>query len=895
MVTINKGALARIVRPDILRKKGVGYIVDQRGNQAKLEYRSTVFSKFPYVSETKIAFLNDIETLKDPLRLLEEGKFDDAWRFDLKQKAAYLVIVNRGGQLSNARTDLLPHQVFAANRVVSSPTRRFLLADEVGLGKTIEAGLVYYALKQRNQANRTLIITPAGLTIQWQEEMKDKFDEDFLVLKYDFLDANPRIWDLHDRCIASIDTLKRGDHKRKLLECQKWDMIIFDEAHKLSAKEYGEKTERTQNFQLANDLKDYASNLLLLTATPHQGDDSKFRNLLSLLYPSIQYPGESYLLGDGEGIRMEDVIIRNRKVEAIDAEGRPIFKGKETHPIRVPLLENGEKQFHRALTKYLIEGYGIADQDPTDPKRRAIGFVMTTFQKLAASSSTAIKKALTKRKQNLEGQLEPQEEVEYDARCEGEYETREVAKHAEPFIKNEIKLLEDLISLPVPDDAKKGELLRLSDALLKANKEEKLLIFTEYLNTQDYLKEVLEQKYGHGSVVIIRGQGMNLESKRKSQAEFRDNPRVRFLISTEAGGEGINLHYSCHIVVNYDLPWNPMRLDQRIGRLYRYGQDEVVQAYNFQNAGTIEDKVRAYLEQKMDRVSRALAPITGEDPEEIKSGLLGQMEEFINYAQIYRTAMKPGGIGISQKQIDEGIERAKEAYKIAFGALFKHDISRFNRDKYETEVKSPLTLEDLKEFVRLFVRNHKREFRRDKSGHYEFLTPDILKKHNPNLKKRYTNITFSREKASKVGYLDFIAFGHPVMEAIVEVAGDYDFGGLSAMRTITSETLKGFEGIQFNFVVKRVQILKDDEEVSFEIVPIMLDTQYRYNHSASEEALLRYGSARKTPSDQLEFAQSMDIQKAYEIARKQLEELLGSSMPWEEDITLLNVAWVAFV
>ena len=267
-VAINqvKGKMARIRTPDVLRKKGVGYVVEQRGNQVKLEFYPTIFSKPPYTTESKIALINDVEILKPPLERLKNLEFDEPWRFDLKQKAAHLKIENRGGQLSNSRTDLLPHQIFTAYKVVSSPTKRFLLADEVGLGKTIEAGLIFYALRQRGDAERTLIITPAGLARQWQEEMEDKFGIIFLVLKEDFLDKNPRIWDIHNLAIASIDTLKRENHKKGLLECQKWQLIVFDEAHKLSAKAFGDKIERTQNYKLALDLKDHTDNLLLLTA-----------------------------------------------------------------------------------------------------------------------------------------------------------------------------------------------------------------------------------------------------------------------------------------------------------------------------------------------------------------------------------------------------------------------------------------------------------------------------------------------------------------------------------------------------------------------------------------------------------------------------------------------------
>ena len=888
-----KGRLARIKTPDVLRKKGVGYIVEQRGNQVKLEFYPTIFSKPPYTTESKIALIDDIEILKPPLELLKNREFDEPWRFDLKQKAAHLKIENRGGQLSNSRTDLLPHQIFTAYKVVSSPAKRFLLADEVGLGKTIEAGLIFYALKQRGEAERTLIITPAGLARQWQEEMEDKFGITFLVLKEDFLDKNPRIWDIHNLAIASIDTLKRENHKKSLLECIRWQLIVFDEAHKLSAKAFGDKVERTQNYRLALDLKDHTDSLLLLTATPHQGDESKFRNLLGLLSPKVVFSTDQTTLPPG-AISFKDIIIRNRKLDVADNQGMPVFKGKDTYPKKVEMYKE-EKIFHSALLHYLEEGYGLAEQDPLNPVNRAIGFVMTTFQKLAASSTEAIMNALIKRRDNLQHAIQATAQVpEYDARFEGEYEERKTEIEAlKPFIKDEIKLLDRLINhaRAVPDDAKAEELLEI----IESSNGEKILIFTEYIATQKYILKRLEAKFGRGTTAFIRGQDMDFYARKMNIAEFRDNPRVRFLVSTEAGGEGINLQF-CHIVVNYDIPWNPMRLEQRVGRVYRYGQDKRVVVYNLQNAGTIEDKVRSYLEEKMDRAAKTLSQVTGEDYEEIKSGLLGQIDETldVSYDELYKKALRKGGLEWSKEQIDRGIEKAKNAWGLAYNSLFKYDISRFNPNSYQSEVQSLFNLKDLQEFVERFIRNNRREIKRDDKGHLEFLTPEILR--GLELKERYCKVTFSRDDATKSTdpELEFVAFGHPLFEAIVETCGSYDFGGLATIRAVPSKKFKGLKGIQFNFIVRQVQMTPRAEETTFQIFPIFIDTSYSYNASATSEALIEYSHPK--PSEEIfEFATSVDVDKCYAIARKCLQELCGEQMPWEENIALLNAAWLIFV
>src|SRR5262245_59445939 len=266
---------------------GVGRIRQIKKGIARVEYPPSVFMSPPYEWHAKLHPLAELEKVDTPLDRAARGQWDPAWRFELKMLAARLLTGNKGGQLSNARTEILPHQIFTAHRVVSSPRRRFLLADEVGLGKTIEAGMIWQALHQRGQAKRTLIVTPAGLTTQWQEEMQDKFGAVFEIFGRDFNSVNPRIWEYRATAIASLDRIKRPEHKRILLENRKWDLIIFDEAHRLSALDYASgKVEKTLNYRLAEEIrhKHYSEAFLLLTATPHQGEENhcRFKNLLAL-------------------------------------------------------------------------------------------------------------------------------------------------------------------------------------------------------------------------------------------------------------------------------------------------------------------------------------------------------------------------------------------------------------------------------------------------------------------------------------------------------------------------------------------------------------------------------------------------------------------------------------
>ena len=444
-----EGDLVRSIN-ELYKGYGIGLIQKVRGAQAKVEFNPSVFMPPPYGSENKILQLAEIERVDTPLQRVANGQWDEPWRFELKMLAARFLTGNKGGQLSNARTEILPHQIFAAHRVVSSPRRRFLLADEVGLGKTIEAGMIWQALMQRGQAKRTLIITPAGLTTQWQEEMQDKFDAFFEVFGRDFQAINPRVWDLKATAIASIDTLKRTEHKRVLLENRRWDLIIFDEAHRLSAMDYSSgKTEKTHNYRLAEEVshKQYSDALLLLTATPHQGEEnhSRFKNLLRLLEENCNFTGlEEQGLFSGDGVQFTELCIRTPKKDVTDANGRNVFKGRQTHRLTFKMYAD-EDRFYTAVSEYIRDGYQMLERVNDPLRRRAAGFLLTTFQKLNASSTASIKSALTKRLARLQGQLkdlpehaDEDDESLVDERYEGEIEERAVLKDDTAILKDEI-------------------------------------------------------------------------------------------------------------------------------------------------------------------------------------------------------------------------------------------------------------------------------------------------------------------------------------------------------------------------------------------------------------------------------------------------------------------------
>lgn len=876
-------------------ENGIGVVQAVRPQQAKVEFRPTVFSKPPFLTVSRTLGMGELRPVKPPQQRMRDGEFDASWRFHLRTQAARLLVCNRDGQLGNARTDLLPHQISVAHKVVSSPRRRYLIADEVGLGKTVETGMILYALRQRGQANRVLIVPPAGLTLQWQEEMEDKFDLKFAVYREDV--NGPLAFDQMDYLIASVDTLKldrplkrgRGDgHKTLLLGSRDWDVIIFDEAHKLSAKTWSEKKkDKTLNYRLAEDLQDRCKALILLTATPHQGDESKFQNLVSLLSPHVTFE-ESGPASNGNGsVPFTDLILRNRKSRVTDADGKPIFKGMDIHPVRVSLLDNGEQVFHTRLESYLRDGYGFADQDPRDTKHKAIGFVMTTFQKLAASSTKAIKKALESRVTSLQAtahKKEKRNEAEYDARHEGEFETREAGEVREAFIQTEVTMLEGLLELDVPEDAKENELRKVIESVSTDTPDQPVLIFTEYLATQDFIVELLEKTYGEGCTRVIRG-GMSISEKRRSISDFRDNPHVRFLVSTEAGGEGINLQFA-HVMINYDLPWNPFRLAQRYGRLYRYGQDKRVQVFNFQNAGTIEDKVRQYLEDKTSTAAERLSGVTGETPTEIEEGLLGLFEEHLNYEKIYRDGLAKGNIKPSQKEIDAAVRKAEKAYEIAYANLFSKDIAPFNPDRFKREVQSPLTLEDVKAFVLEFVRREGRRVTEPDDDMFEFLSPESLRG-VPGLKPRYEKVTFNRTTAIRNSEAEFMAIGHPFTDAAIQYCGSADFGGLAGSQVIEEPHALSGSGALFHFTVKMTKEISRNESTFFEFVPVFV---YDDGTVAPKEAVQKIVSElanARTPSRQIRSPVRV-AEELFEKAKDQALEDYAQHEIWDDDVFCLD-------
>ena len=506
----------------------------------------------------------------------------------------------------------LPHQLYALNRAMGHDRIRYLLADEVGLGKTIEAGLILRELKLRGLAKRILVVAPKGLVRQWQAEMSLHFGEKFHFMEPAEMAAfrqwrseEDNLWQLHDQMICSLDSVKpmearRGWNREQVAAYNRerfedlisagWDIVIIDEAHRL-----GGSTEQVARYKLGAALAEASPYLLLLSATPHQGKTDQFLRLMQLL-DRESFPYEGSITQD----RVRPFVIRTEKRVSIDADGQPLFKPRQTklYAVAWTSRHGPQRQLYEAVTDYVKHGYNQA----LASKQRHISFLMILMQRLVTSSTAAIRNTLEKRLAVLEletpqrvalfesledeewGELDGQAQVEIALQASGW--TQERAE-----VERLLILARDTESAGT--DAKAEALLEL---IYKLQQEEgdpelKVLVFTEFVPTQSMLANLLE---GRGFSVVLLNGSMDLDQRAKTQHAFSREARI--LVSTDAGGEGLNLQF-CHVVVNFDMPWNPMRLEQRIGRVDRIGQRHVVRAVNFVLDETVEHRVRQVLEE----------------------------------------------------------------------------------------------------------------------------------------------------------------------------------------------------------------------------------------------------------------------------------------------------------
>ena len=520
--------------------------------------------------------------------------------------------------MSVSKVDPLPHQIEAVyGHALKKPRIRFMLAHDPGAGKTIMAGLIIKEMKMRGAARRVLVVVPGQLREQWRWELKDKFDEDFTVVDRERFVASGGVgaWD-GDQLITSIDFAKRDDILRSLEEAS-FDMVIVDEAHKMSAYSYGRSTAKTKRYRLGETLSRTGMHMLFLTATPHKGDAQNFRLLLDLLEPGF-FAGEGMI---EESVKDQDnpLFLRRAKEDMVSFDGTPLFVPRmvSTPDVR---LSRQEKTLYNAMSRYVKDQYNLATRSV---KGHNITFALIILQRRFASSVFALVKSLRRRMYKLE-QIESaaamaiqdgatSDDARYQERVDdmSEEERWEEEKKWELFtaaqnkeeLRQEIEAIGALVSKAEKIVGKETKLVQLKatmSELDRAHPDEKVLVFTESRETLDYLVGNL-RSWGY-PVNTIHG-SMSPTERKEAEYVFRDKTRV--MVATEAAGEGINLQF-CHLMVNYDLPWNPNRLEQRMGRIHRYGQNRPVHVFNLVAADTREGEIMLRLFEKLQEIKEAM-------------------------------------------------------------------------------------------------------------------------------------------------------------------------------------------------------------------------------------------------------------------------------------------------
>ncbi len=540
----------------------------------------------------------------------------------------------------------LPHQIEAVyEKMLPQPRLRFLLADDPGAGKTIMAGLYIKEMKLRNAIEKILIIVPAALRIQWQDELLRFFNEYFIVVDAE-LDRHQavNIWQKENQIITSLDYAKQEGVRERVWQ-QDWDLVITDEAHKCSAytkrrSDRSPEAEKTKRYQLVDKLSFKPNHFLFLTATPHYGDDDRFCHFLRLLDPDVFPEPQKFQreTGDIKKLVFPDKnnpwILRRLKEDLCDLNGRPLFTKR--HSTTVPFeLSLEEYELYEAVTDYLNSFLAIRGAGRV---RQSIALTRAVFQRRLASSTFAIYESLRRRSQKQRDFLEELESLSPRERIralerrrgvavdeemdEGDLDEQDKDKLLDEFtaaleideLKEEIASLKDLVERAkrVYEQAPDTKLRALKDCLERAEFSElrdgrgKLLIFTEHRDTLSYIKRQIET-WGF-STCEIHG-GMDVHQRKKAQEDFRTTAQI--CVATEAAGEGINLQF-CHLIINYDIPWNPARLEQRMGRIHRIGQKRDVYVFNFvaekavNGKPIIEGKVLKTLLDKLERMKEAL-------------------------------------------------------------------------------------------------------------------------------------------------------------------------------------------------------------------------------------------------------------------------------------------------
>lgn len=749
---------------------------------------ATVVVRFDHgIEECERADLTVIRSISDAV---DAAEWDSPLAVANRALASAIVSVNDSwGVFSRSRIALLPHQLWVCRRVLSAWPTRWLVADDVGLGKTIEAGLILWPLLSKGVVRRFLIVCPASLVEQWQYRLRTMFDIRVAQYVTEADSERSDFWATHNYVAASLETMRldhRGRHQR-LFDSPSWDLLIVDEAHHVNAVEEAGPTLGYKLVQRLVDEKKVTS-MIFFTGTPHRGKNFGFLALLRLLRADLFNPREPLAR---QLPFLREVVIRNNKQSVTDLRGQRLFQApsvtSETYE-----YSPEEARFYNMLTDFILTGKAYASTLGASDRRLVI-LVLITMQKLASSSVAAIRRALRGRLDRLVAQKQQLDEVKQRlAQLQTEYSKLETSGRDDELsrLEEEIVSLTSGARLIEDEEPRLRELLSAAEAVRRETKIERILslvasqfagrsvlFFTEYKATQSLLISQLIGRFGDGCVAFINGderadevigrdgQARTFRESREDAAEQFNAGQVRFLVSTEAGGEGIDLQERCHSLVHVDLPWNPMRLHQRVGRLNRYGQTQRVDVITLRNPATVEAQIWDRLNEKIGNIMLAFGHVM-EEPEDLLQMVLGMTSPGL-FRELFAEA--PGvpteslATWFNQKTATFGGRDVIATVKEIVG-----NCTRFDYQAVGGEV-PPVDLPDLRPFVEGMLVQNRRRPRREQDGSLTFRTPEAWLR-EVGVRSTYEGLVFDRGVRGKDAVQRVVGVGHKVVDEALKQA-----------------------------------------------------------------------------------------------------------------------------
>ena len=747
---------------------------------------------------------NTLDRLRSHEDCLANGEWDPTPQVVTRALAHAIVSVNDAwGVFSRSRIALLPHQLWVCRRVLSRWPARWLVADDVGLGKTIEAGLILWPVLSRGLVRRLLILCPASLVEQWQYRLRTMFD--IRVARYT-TEADTKhsdFWNTHSLVVASLETVRldRENRHGRLLESDPWDLLLVDEAHHVNADEGAGPT---LAYQLTERLVESrkVNSIVFFTGTPHRGKDFGFLSLLRLLRPDLFDPRKPLQSQLGN---LRETVIRNNKQNVTDLHGNRLFQ-PHTVTSETYAYSPEEAAFYAMLTEFILTGkayassLGAADQ-------RLVMLVLIAMQKLASSSVAAIRRALRGRLERLVAEGQQIEDVRARASAESlrsdysasatsgdEDATSRLDEQAAAvtvrLMKDEVTRLRELLEAAerVQQETKIDRIVSLVSTRFEGRS---VLFFTEYKATQSLLMSELNRRYGDtcafingderaDEVLDYGGARRTIRQTREEAAARFNEGRVRFLVSTEAGGEGIDLQERCHTLVHVDLPWNPMRLHQRVGRLNRYGQKQRVEVLTLRNPDTVETRIWAKLNEKIERITVAFGHVM-DDPEDLLQLVLGMASPAL-FREIFAEADSVHPDALSEwfdgKTATFGGKDAVATVKEIVGNCQQFDFQSVGKDV------PPVDLPDLRPFFEAMLTLNRRRPRRGADGTLEFKTPDIWLTEIA-VRTSYEGLHFERGAKGKDALKCTVGVGHKAFDQAIQQA----LGATGALACVSASLL----------------------------------------------------------------------------------------------------------